>query len=141
MAKRQVSEQRGAHISCLPGQEPKAPRAELTWGPAHKWDELSCPLPPAQGLGQGCRYRKPRTPRAGRGCMSRLIPQAELLHKGWNTCGLLGETINNICARIPAPEPVGLGSHAHGKLGLGRWGLLGWARGAPRGRRRHFRED
>lgn len=117
VAKRYVSEQRGAHISALPGQEPKAPRAELTWGPAHK---LSRPLPLAQGLGQGCWYPKSRAPRVGRGWMSGLVPRPELLHKGRNTCGLPAETVNNACARIPAPEPAGLGSRAREKPGPGR---------------------
>lgn len=145
VAKWQFSEQREAHISALPNQEPKTPWAELTWGPAHQWDELSHPSPPAQDLGWGCRYPKPRAPRVGRGWMSGLVPQAELLYKGRNTCRLPTETVNNVCARIPAPEPVGPGSHARVKLGLRGRGLAGGhgglGTGSPWGGTWRFRED
>jgi len=120
VTKQQASEQRGAHISALSGQEPEAPWAELTWGPAHQWGELSHPLPPAQGLEWGCRYLKPRAPHGHRGWESRLIPRDELLRQGRNTCKLPGKTINNVCTTTPASEPAVLGG-IQGQAGEGCW--------------------
>lgn len=51
--------------------------------------------------------------------MSGLIPWAELLHKSRITCRLPGKTVNNVCARIPSPEPVGPWSRVQGKPRLG----------------------